>query len=117
MELAIEAWALERHFGPTKALDHLHLSVAAGSIVGRTSTNGAGKTTAVRVLTTLLHPDGGWAKVAGYDVVTEASDVRRRIGFTARICRPRRVTHRLAPQPRYGGPTLPAQRAPGPKAG
>jgi daunorubicin resistance ABC transporter ATP-binding subunit len=47
--------------------------------------NGAGKTTAVRILTTLAVPDGGHARVAGYDVVTEASQVRRNIGVTAQV--------------------------------
>jgi len=81
VELAIEASALERRFGSTKALDRLDLAVEAGTIVGLLGPNGAGKTTAVRVLTTLLRPDGGWAKVAGHDVVTEAPEVRRRIGL------------------------------------
>ena len=45
--------------------------------------NGAGKSTAVRILTTLARPDGGWARVAGFDVVTQAADVRRHIGVTA----------------------------------
>ena len=46
-------------------------------------TNGAGKTTALRILTTLSLPDGGWARVAGHDVVREAAAVQRNIGVTA----------------------------------
>jgi ABC-2 type transport system ATP-binding protein len=81
MELAIEASSLERRFGSTKALDSLDLAVETGTVFGLLGPNGAGKTTAVRVLTTLLRPDGGWARVVGYDVVTDAPDVRRRIGL------------------------------------
>ena len=45
--------------------------------------NGAGKTTALRILTTLSRPDGGWARVAGHDVVREVAAVQRNIGVTA----------------------------------
>jgi len=55
--------------------------VEAGTILGVLGPNGSGKTTAVRVLTTLLRPDRGTARVAGYDVVTQATQVRRRIGL------------------------------------
>ncbi len=81
MATTVEASGLRRHFGGTKALDGLDLSVEAGTIVGLLGPNGAGKSTAVRVLTTLLRPDGGRATVAGYDVVDEAPEVRRRIGL------------------------------------
>ncbi len=81
MALTVEASALRRHFGSMKALDGLDLAVEAGAIVGLLGPNGAGKSTAVRVLTTLLRPDGGRATVAGYDVVDEAPEVRRRIGL------------------------------------
>ena len=81
MGLAIEASSLERWFGSTKALDRLHLAVGAGTVFGLLGPNGAGKTTAVRVFTTLLRPDGGWARVVGYDVVADAPEVRRRIGL------------------------------------
>ena len=81
MATTVEASGLRRHFGGTKALDGLDLSVEAGTIVGLLGPNGAGKSTAVRVLTTLLRPDGGRATVAGYDVVDEAPEVRRTIGL------------------------------------
>jgi ABC-2 type transport system ATP-binding protein len=57
------------------------LEVEQGTILGLLGPNGSGKTTAVRVLTTLLRPDGGTARVAGFDVVAQASEVRRRIGL------------------------------------
>jgi ABC-2 type transport system ATP-binding protein len=80
--LAIEAAGLAKAYGTTRALDGLDLRVEAGAILGMLGPNGAGKTTTVRVLSTLLRPDRGSARVAGYDVVTEAVQVRKRIGLT-----------------------------------
>jgi ABC-2 type transport system ATP-binding protein len=82
-ELMIEAHDLRKRFGSTVALDGIDLEVPAGAILGVLGPNGAGKTTAVRILTTLSIPDSGWARVAGHDVVSEASAVRRNIGVTA----------------------------------
>ena len=79
---AIEATGLVKSFGTTKALDGLDLTVPAGGILGMLGPNGAGKTTAVRVLATLLRPDAGHARVLGADVVTQAGQVRERIGLT-----------------------------------
>jgi ABC-2 type transport system ATP-binding protein len=78
---AIEARALEREFeGGLKAVAGVDLAVAAGEIYAFLGPNGAGKTTTVRMLTTLLRPTAGEARVAGYDVVSQAGDVRRAIG-------------------------------------
>jgi daunorubicin resistance ABC transporter ATP-binding subunit len=79
---AIEAEGLVKVFGRTRALDGIDLQVGAGTILGMLGPNGAGKTTTVRVLTTLLRPDQGTARVAGFDVHTEAAQVRREIGLT-----------------------------------
>src|ERR1700678_3657122 len=79
---AIEAEGLIKNYGKTKALAGLDLAVPPGTVYGLLGPNGAGKTTAVRVFATLLRPDGGRAQVLGYDVVTEAAEVRRRIGLT-----------------------------------
>jgi ABC-2 type transport system ATP-binding protein len=79
----IEAEGLTKRYGSTQALAGVSLSVAAGTIVGVLGPNGAGKTTAVRILTTLALPDGGWARVAGHDVVSQAGEVRTKIGVTA----------------------------------
>ena len=79
---AIEAEGLVKIFGRTRALDGIDLQVGAGTILGMLGPNGAGKTTTVRVLTTLLRPDLGTARVAGFDVRTEAAQVRREIGLT-----------------------------------
>jgi ABC-2 type transport system ATP-binding protein len=78
---AIEVRGLEREFGGgVKAVRGVDLEVAEGEIYAFLGPNGAGKTTTVRMLTTLLRPTGGTAKVAGHDVVTEASEVRKSIG-------------------------------------
>jgi len=79
---AIEAEGLVKHYGKTKALDGLDLTVGPRTVYGLLGPNGAGKTTAVRVLATLLRPDGGRARVDGHDVVAEAAVVRRTIGLT-----------------------------------
>ena len=79
---AIQAEGLVKHYGKTKALDGLDLTVGQRTVYGLLGPNGAGKTTAVRVLATLLRPDGGRARVDGHDVVAEADVVRRIIGLT-----------------------------------
>ena len=65
-----------------KALDGIDLAVREGTVFGLLGPNGAGKTTAIRILSTLLKPDAGRATVGGFDVVTQAPEVRRRIGLT-----------------------------------
>jgi ABC-2 type transport system ATP-binding protein len=70
---------LGRRYGATHALADLDLDVAPGTVLGLLGHNGAGKTTAVRILTTLLAPTSGHAEVAGKDVVREAAAVRERI--------------------------------------
>ncbi len=83
-EAPIIASGLVRHFGSgeniVKAVDGVDLEVRQGEIFGFLGPNGAGKSTTVRMLTTLLTPTSGTARVAGFDVVTEANKVRRSIG-------------------------------------
>ena len=78
---AIEAQGLVRVFkkGP-RAVDGIDLEVAPGEIYGFLGPNGAGKSTTVLMLTTLLPPTDGTARVAGYDVVKEGAAVRQAIG-------------------------------------
>lgn len=66
-----------------RALDGIDLDVAEGEMVAVLGPNGAGKTTTLRILTTLLKPDEGSATVAGYDVVTQSTQVRRSIGYVS----------------------------------
>ncbi len=65
-----------------RALDGLDLTVEEGTVLGLLGPNGAGKTTTVRILSTLLKPDGGRAMVAGYDVVSQAQELRSVIGLS-----------------------------------
>ena len=76
----IEAEQLVRTFGDIHAVEGVDISVGEGEVFGFLGPNGAGKSTTVRMLTTLLKPTGGRARVAGYDVVTQAPMVRRSIG-------------------------------------
>ncbi|MFD9967683.1 ATP-binding cassette domain-containing protein [Streptomyces sp. NPDC059011] len=80
--LAIETSGLTKTFGTHKAVDGIDLTVQAGTVYGVLGPNGAGKTTTVRMLATLLRPDGGEARVFGHDVRLDADAVRRKIGLT-----------------------------------
>ena len=79
MSYAVRTEALGRSFGATEALSGLDLAVEPGTVLGLLGHNGAGKTTAVRILTTLLTPTTGHATVAGRDVVREPGAVRGQI--------------------------------------
>jgi oleandomycin transport system ATP-binding protein len=82
MTAAIRVEGLQKRFGDTRALDGVDLEVEAGTVLGLLGPNGAGKTTTVRTLATLVRPDSGRAFVGGYDVVAQATEVRRLIGLT-----------------------------------
>lgn len=79
---AIETRGLIKTFGDNRAVDGVDLTVPAGTVYGLLGPNGAGKTTVVRMLATLLRPDGGTAQVFGHDVVREADAVRSRVSLT-----------------------------------
>lgn len=76
---------LTKRFGELAAADDISLSVAAGEIFGLIGANGAGKSTLVKMLTTLLPPSSGMASVAGFDVVRQAAEVRRHIGYVPQL--------------------------------
>ena len=80
-DAAITVEGAHKKYGGTQALSGLDLLVARGTVHGVLGPNGAGKTTLVRILSTLLRPDGGRVEVAGHDVLTEARQVRFRIGL------------------------------------
>src|SRR5262245_48773812 len=67
--------------GPKVAVDAVRFTVRPGEVFGLLGPNGAGKTTTLRMLCTVLQPSSGTATVAGYDVVTQPSEVRRHVGF------------------------------------
>ena len=77
----IETENLRREYGGKVALHGLTLRVAPGEILGFLGPNGAGKSTTVKILTGMIKPDGGRASVAGFDVVRDSLEVKRRIGY------------------------------------
>ena len=79
-DLAIETQGLSRAFGDLRAVDGIDLAIPRGEIYGFLGPNGAGKSTVVRMLCTLLGPTAGTARVAGFDVVHQAEQVRLSIG-------------------------------------
>jgi ABC-2 type transport system ATP-binding protein len=80
-DAAIEVRTLTRRFGTFTAVDAISFDVAAGEVFGFLGANGAGKTTAIRMLIGLLAPSAGSARVAGFDVATQAEHVKRNIGY------------------------------------
>ncbi|MDX3568367.1 ATP-binding cassette domain-containing protein [Streptomyces bobili] len=83
--LAIETSGLVKSFGETRAVDGVDLAIPQGVVYGVLGPNGAGKTTTIRMLATLLTPDGGTARVLGHDVVREAEAVRSRVSLTGQF--------------------------------
>jgi len=81
--IAIETHDLTKTFGAFTAVDRVDLTVRRGEIYGLLGPNGAGKSTAIRMLCTLLSPTSGFARVDGYDIVRQGSEVRRRIGLVS----------------------------------
>jgi len=77
----IDVDAVARRFGPLEAVKGVSFAVAPGEIFGFLGPNGAGKTTTINMLTTLLRPSAGSARVNGFDVAREQRDVRRSIGL------------------------------------
>ena len=78
---AIAARALTRKFGTFTAVDAISFEVQPGEVFGFLGANGAGKTTAIRMLTGLLGPSDGEASVAGFDIRTQVDQVRAHIGY------------------------------------
>jgi ABC-2 type transport system ATP-binding protein len=76
---------LTRVYGQVAAVDHLTLGIEAGEVFGLLGPNGAGKTTTIKMLTTLLAPTAGTATVAGFDIQSQAADVRRAIGYVPQL--------------------------------
>ncbi len=81
----IQIRGLRKSFGTQVVLAGIDLDVAAGSVFAMLGPNGAGKTTLIRILSTLLLPDAGTAHVAGYNVVTDATNVKRSISLTGQF--------------------------------
>jgi ABC-2 type transport system ATP-binding protein len=82
-DFAIETHGLTKRFNTFTAVDHIDLNVRKGEIYGFLGPNGAGKSTTIRMLCTLLTPTSGSAEVAGYDIVRQANEVRKKIGLVS----------------------------------
>ncbi len=82
---AIHTISLTRKFGQLTAVDQVTLTVGHGHIFGLLGPNGAGKSTTIKMLTTLLDPTSGSATVAGFDIVRQPAQVRRRIGYVPQM--------------------------------
>jgi ABC-2 type transport system ATP-binding protein len=80
-EIVIEVQGLTKRYGRTVAVSDLHFSVKKGEILGFLGPNGAGKTTTMRVLTCFMPPTSGKVTVAGYDVMKEPLEVKKRVGY------------------------------------
>ena len=80
-KIIIKAERLTKQFGHFTATDHITFEVREGEIFGFLGANGAGKTTAMRMLCGLSQPSDGWATVAGYDVATQYEQVKQNIGY------------------------------------
>ncbi len=81
----METRGLRKSYGDVAVLNGVDLTVSAGTVLALLGSNGAGKTTVVRILATLLRPDGGTASVAGFDVASQAGRVRDSISLTGQF--------------------------------
>jgi ABC-2 type transport system ATP-binding protein len=77
----IRVEALTKDYGPRRAIDHLTFDAQKGEILGFLGPNGAGKTTTMRILCGYMPPSEGKAQVAGFDVIEQSLDVRRKVGY------------------------------------
>lgn len=82
-EFAVQVVELTKKFGDFTAVDEVTFSIQRGEIFGFLGPNGAGKTTTIRMLLGLLAPTSGQAAVLGYDIVRQAEEIRRHIGYTS----------------------------------
>jgi len=82
---AVKAIDLTRRFGDLTAVNHIDLAIPYGEIFGLLGANGAGKTTVIKMLTTLLAPTSGDAEVGGFNIIKSPAEVRGRIGYVPQL--------------------------------
>ncbi|RZT43184.1 ABC transporter ATP-binding protein [Cupriavidus agavae] len=80
-ELVIDVHGLNKHFGAKHVVNDLTMQVARGEIFGFLGPNGSGKTTSIRMMCGLLTPDSGSGTCLGYDILTEAAEIKRNVGY------------------------------------
>ena len=81
MDIAIKTQGLSKKYGNVVAVDNLSFEVEKGEIFGLVGPDGAGKTTTLRMLSTALSPDSGEASIQGFNIVSQSSEVKLRIGY------------------------------------
>ena len=81
MEYEIQAFSLTKRFGDIVAVDNLDIVVRRGTIFGLIGPDGAGKTTTIRMLTSILSPDSGTAKVGDFDIISQSEEIKNNIGY------------------------------------
>lgn len=81
MEYDIQTFSLVKKFGNTTAVDNLDINIRENTIFGLVGPDGAGKTTTMRMLCSLIAPDSGIAKIGGFDVVRESEEIKKHIGY------------------------------------
>ncbi|MGB9713314.1 MAG: ATP-binding cassette domain-containing protein [Dissulfurimicrobium sp.] len=84
-DAAVYTSSLTRRFGGFTAVDHIDMRVPYGEIFGLLGANGAGKSTTIKMLTTLLAPTSGMGMVGGFDIIRHPAEVRRRIGYVPQM--------------------------------
>ena len=82
---AVSVDSLTRTFGKFVAVDHVSFDVRVGEVFGFLGPNGAGKTTTIRMLCGLLRPTSGTGRVAGFDIMTDTEEIKRRIGYMSQL--------------------------------
>ena len=80
-EPVIDVKGLTKNYGPRRVVDNVSMQIKRGEIVGFLGPNGSGKTTTIRMLCGLLTPDSGTGRVLGYDVVSESTAIKERVGY------------------------------------
>lgn len=83
MSVAIDVRGLTKQFGTKVAVNHIDLSVSSGQIFGLLGPNAAGKSTTIRMLTGIMLPDGGNARILGYDLIDDISSIKEHSGYVA----------------------------------
>jgi len=81
MGLEIQSFSLTKKFGDIVAVDNLNVEVKGGTIFGLIGPDGAGKTTTMRMLTSILTPDNGSAKIGGLDIIEDSEKIKNIIGY------------------------------------
>ena len=109
--LAIHVQGMEKSYKKLEVLRGVDFDVARGSIFAPLGSNGAGKTTVVKILSTLLESDAGTASVNGFDIATQAADVRESISLTGQFAADDEILSGRR-EPRAGRPVA-ARRGPG----